>query len=85
MTEEEKIFAGKFLSYHLHLPLFFWWYVRGSSLRKGGAGAAGRRPPLWGSAAAEYGCLMTGQENERGAPYSNFETNCPKEGGGVTD
>ena len=20
---------------------------------------------------------MTGQENERGAPYSNFETNCP--------
>ena len=43
-------------------------YVRGSSLRKGGAGAAGRRPPLWGSAAAEYGCLMTGQENERGAP-----------------
>ena len=31
----------------------------------------GRRPPpplLWGSAAAEYGCLMTGQENERGAP-----------------
>ena len=41
---------------------------QGSSLRKGGAGAAGRRPPLWGSAAAEYGCLMTGQENERGAP-----------------
>ena len=26
---------------------------------------------------AEYSCLMTGQENERGAPYSNFETNCP--------
>ena len=26
---------------------------------------------------ADYSCLMTGQENERGAPYSNFETNCP--------
>ena len=64
----KKIFAGKFLSYHLHSLLFFWWYVRGGFLRKGGAGAAGRRPLCGGSAAAEYGCLMTGQENERGAP-----------------
>lgn len=37
-------------------------------LSKGGAGGRRPPPPLWGSAAAEYGCLMTEQENERGAP-----------------
>ena len=44
-------------------------WERRFSLRKGGAGATGRRPPLWGSAAAEYGCLIAGQENERGASH----------------
>ena len=54
-------------------------------LRKGNAGAqaivrsriavrlSGSPHSLRGSAAAEYGCLMTGQENERGAPLYFYE------------
>ena len=56
-------------------------FMRGGflPLRKGNAGAqaivrsriavrlSGSPHSLRGSAAAEYGCLMTGQENERGA------------------
>ena len=36
----------------------------------------GRRTPQQ-ERRAEYCCLMTGQENERGAPYFNFGTKCP--------
>ena len=49
-------------------PLFLVVCERRFSLYKGAAAAAGHRPLCGGSVAAEYGCLMTGQENERGAP-----------------
>lgn len=70
----EKIFAGKFLSYHLHSPLFFWWYVRGSFLSaKEARGPQAAAPFVGGAPLPEYGCLMTEQENafvKNSLPYA---------------